>query len=244
MGPDGVHPRVLKSCSSVVNVILEKIFKNSMETGVVPEDWRSANITAIYKKGDRQSASNYRPISLTSVVCKTFERIIRDRLVDHLENNNLLHNSQHGFRKQRSCLTNLIEFFEGVTDCFDQTRTVDVIYLDFQKAFDKVPHQRLVAKLRAHGIQGNLLRWIHAWLTNRRQRVIVKNTASEWSSVSSRVPQGSVLGPVLFLIYVNDIDNGILSKISKFADDTKLYHKVCTEEDSIEIQQDLDKLVN
>ena len=244
MGPDEVHPRVLKNCSSVISVILEKIYTKSMDTGIVPEDWRSANITAIFKKGNRQITSNYRPISLTSVVCKTFERIVRDRLVDHLESNNLLLNSQHGFRRRRSCLTNLIDFFEGVTNCFDQTKAVDIIYLDFQKAFDKVPHRRLLAKLDAHGIRGNLLRWLQAWLTNRRQRVVVKNTKSDWSPVASGVPQGSVLGPVLFLIYVNDMDAGVLSRISKFADDTKLYHKVCTDEDKREIQQDLERLVS
>lgn len=243
IGPDEVHPRVLKCCSTILSVFLEKIFNKSMDTGIVPEHWRSANITALFKKGNRQDASNYRPISLTSVVCKTFERIVRDRIVDHLESNNLLLNSQHGFRRRRSCLTNLIEFFEGVTDCFDRTKAVDVIYLDFQKAFDKVPHQRLIAKLNAHGIQGNLLRWLQVWLTNRRQRVVVRNIESDWSPVTSGVPQGSVLGPVLFLIYVNDMDDGIMSRISKFADDTKLYHKVCTDDDKREIQQDLERLV-
>ena len=142
--------------------------------------------------------------------------------MDFLDRNDLLVGSQHGFRAGRSCLTSLLEFYHAMFGAYDQSGAVDVIYLDFQKAFDKVPHRRLMAKVRALGIAGKVAAWIQAWLSNRRQRVVVEGACSEWSHVNSGVPQGSVLGPLLFLIYINDIDSGLVSRISKFADDTKL----------------------
>ena len=243
LGPDGAHPRVLKALSEEICVPLAHIFNTSMQSGQVPRDWKIANVTAIFKKGDRQNPGNYRPISLTSVICKTMERLIRDQIVDHLEENNLLSDSQHGFRRKRSCLTNLLDFFNKVIQVYDAAKAVDVIYLDFQKAFDKVPHKRLLMKVKSLGIEGNVLAWLEAWLTTRTQRVCLNQAKSDWTAVTSGVPQGSVLGPILFIIYVNDMDNGILGTISKFADDTKLSHRAKTERDSQKIQDDLNQLV-
>lgn len=243
-GPDGIAPRVLKEAKHQIFKPLSIIFNKSLNSGKVPLDWKLANVTPIQKKGDKKLPNNYRPISLTSVVCKVMESIMRDELVRFLEENNLINNSQHGFRHKRSCLTNLLDFYNDVFNIYDETRAVDVIYLDFQKAFDKVPHKRLLTKLRSCGISGKTNKWLEDWLSARKQRVVINGKASNWRDVLSGVPQGSVLGPVLFLIYVNDIDEGITCKISKFADDTKITSKVTTTIDKSELQLNLDRLVN
>jgi hypothetical protein len=242
-GPDLLHPRILRVLSEIISLPMAVIMNQSMTTGVVPGDWRTANVTAIHKKADKQNPGNYRPISLTSVAGKTMERMIKTVITSHLETNNLLKNTQHGFRNKRSCLSNLLDFFGRVTEIYDQEKAVDLIYLDFQKAFDKVPHERLMRKVEAHGIIGNVSQWIRNWLSNRKQRVSINSKTSEWAPVTSGVPQGSVLGPLLFIIYINDLDNEILSKISKFADDTKLCHRALTVGDQLRLQNDLNKLV-
>ena len=241
-GPDGFLPRVLREVKEEVAPHLASIFNESIRSGCVPRDWRLADITPIFKKGDRSQPSNYRPISLTSIVGKLMESVIVDRISDHMESNNLLRNSQHGFRRRRSCLTNLLEFFHNVFTEHDRDKAVDVIYLDFQKAFDKVPYRRLLSKVRALGIDGMVANWIENWLRDRRQRVVVNGKHSEWAPVTSGVPQGSVLGPLLFIIYINDIDDGILAGISKFADDTKLGMNVSQPENIRQLQEDLRKI--
>ena len=170
------------------------------------------------------------------------ESIITDKTVEHLQKFNLLNDSQHGFMKGKSCLTNLLEYLEKVTKVWEDGDPLDIIYLDFAKAFDKVPHKRLIKKLETHGISGNVSRWIKNWLTDRRQRVNINGKASNWANVLSGVPQGPVLGPLLFLIYINDIDDGIISKIWKFADDTKICKNIKNEEDVEILRNDLKQL--
>ena len=217
------------------------IFSESLGLGrgKVPTQWKCANVTAIFKKGSKDHSCNYRPVSLTSQVCKVLESMIRDEMMAHLRKYNLIKESQHGFVHKRSCLTNLLEFLEHVTNYVDQGYPIDVIYLDFQKAFDKVPHKRLMLKLRALGIVDEIYCWIEDWLKDRKQRVILLGANSDWIGVKSGVPQGSVLGPLLFLIYINDIDEGVASGLLKFADDTKIFGVVANNEDIKKLQGDL-----
>ena len=241
-GGDNIHPKLLYELRGALAEPIAKLYNFSLSTGVVPTDWKEATITALFKKGNRSEPGNYRPVSLTSIVCKLLESINKDRIVMHLNTFNLINTTQHGFRKGRSCLTNLLEYLETVTKFLDDGVPVDVIYLDFAKAFDKVPHARLLKKLEAHGIGGQYARWIKNWLADRKQRVNINGKVSGWAEVKSGVPQGSVLGPLLFLIFINDIDEGIISKIWKFADDSKICNKVCNEADTEIISGDLKKL--
>ena len=242
-GVDGILPKLLMETVEQISIPLARVFNLSLKEGVVPFEWKEANIIPLFKKGSRNKSENYRPVSLTSVICKLLERLIKDHMVDFLVKHKLLNSSQHGFLKARSCLTNMLCFLEEITKWIDVGSPVDIIYLDFQKAFDKVPHQRLLLKLKAHGIGDSITDWIEQWLTDRRQRVVVDGEVSNWKSVLSGVPQGSVLGPILFLIYINDLDDSITSNVLKFADDTKLFRKVNTDGDKQHLQNDLDRLV-
>ena len=243
-GDDNLSPRILKAISDEIAYPVAVIFRRSLDTGCVPRDWRTANVTPIFKKGNRHQTCNYRPVSLTSQICKVVESIIRDHLVQHLDDNYLINNSQHGFRKGYSCSTNLLVFLETVIAEIDSKHNVDVVYLDLAKAFDKLPHRRLMSKLNAHGIDGLLGDWIKSWLTDRWQRVCLEGFYSSWLRVWSGVPQGSVLGPVLFLIFINDLDTVVSSNVLKFADDTKLYRVVDCHQDGRTLQDDLNRVCN
>ena len=242
-GVDGIAPKILKETVEQICTPLAHVFNMSLQEGIVPLGWKEANIIPLFKKGSRNKSVNYRPVSLTSVICKVLETIIRDHMMDFLIKHKLINPSQHGFLKARSCLTNLLCFFEEITKWVDEGSPVDVIYLDFQKAFDKVPHQRLILKLKSHGMGNSIINWIEQWLKNRRQRVVVDGEVSSWKPVLSGVPQGSVLGPILFLIYINDLEEGVTGNILKFADDTKLFRKVKEIGDKQKLQDDIDKLV-
>ena len=234
-GPDKLYPRVLKELANEIAKPLQIIFNKTILEGKVPEDWKLANVTPIFKKGSRSSRSNYRPVSLTSVVCRLLESLIRDHISEYLNNNHLILDSQHGFCKGKSCQTNLLTFFDKVTQEIDKNREVDVIYPDFANFI-------LGIKLKSLGITGNIFKWIEDWLSNRSQRVVVNGVESTWTPVTSGVPQGSVLGPLLFLIYINDIDQDVNSLISKFADDTKIARTILDNNDNVELQKDLELL--
>ena len=242
-GADDLVPRFLNSIKHELVSPLVILFRKVLDEETVPRDWKEANIVPIFKGGQRSATSNYRPVSLTSQICKLFEAVVRDEVVEFLDKYNLIRDSQHGFRKGRSCLTNLLLFLDQVLRSVDEGLCVDIVFLDLAKAFDKVPHGRLLEKLRKHGIGGKLLGIIGDWLRNRRQRVCIKGKQSTWEEVWSGVPQGSVLGPLLFLIFINDLEDNTSGNVLKFADDTKIFRQVRDVQDSISMQADLDQLV-
>src|SRR5579872_4976179 len=241
-GSDDLHPKLLFELRHQLVSPLTKLFKLSLETGIVPHEWKEARVSPLFKKGKRDKPENYRPVSLTSIIGKIFESITKDSLVAHLNRHKLIRNSQHGFTRNRSCLINILSFMESVTLNVDEGNPVDIVYLDFAKAFDKVPYERLFRKLQAHGVTGPVLNWIRNWLSSRRQKVCIFQQGSHWRDVTSGVPQDSVLGPVLFLVYINDLDSKIISKLAKFADGTKLCKQVASLEDVAALQRDLDSL--
>ena len=241
-GPDNLHPCILKELADLLCAPIAILFRKSMETGKLPEDWKSANVTPIFKKGSKSDGKNYRPISLTSIICKVLETLVRKQLTNHLHTNDLLSEHQHGFIAGRSCTTQLLEVLDEWTRVLDDGGTIDAVYMDFMKAFDTVPHHCLICKLEAYGVQGKLLAWIRAFLLGRRQWVVVGGQHSEWSHVSSGIPQGSVLGPTLFLVYVNDLPSSVQCGVKLFADDTKLCVRSDEAGASEKLQEDLNVL--
>ena len=242
-GPDGIHPMILKQCAEELALPLSIIFQESFDTAQLPSDWKSANISSIYKKGSKQEASNYRPVSLTSVLCKVMESILKDHVTEFLLEKQWLSTSQHGFMAGRSCLTNLLEAFEAWTRLLDEGHGIDVIFLDYKKAFDTVPHKRLLVKLKQLGLPVKVIAWIRDFLTGRQMRVMMQGSFSDWVRVISGVPQGSVLGPLLFLIFVNDLPQWVTNSMKMFADDTKIWTVIDGPEDSKRLQEDLDTLM-
>ena len=241
-GPDGIPNRILKETAQQIAPALTAIFQYSLNHGVVPDDWCEANVAPVYKKGSRHQAVNYRPVSLTCVCCKIMEHIICKHIMNHLEQYDILTSLQHGFRHGHSCETQLLLTLHDMTQLYDKKHQIDVAILDFSKAFDTVPHRKLLHKLHHYGVKGNILKWIESFLTNRTQRVLVEGEFSKSVKVLSGVPQGTVLGPLLFLCFINDLPNEVISQVRLFADDCLLYRPIKSAEDHIILQQDLTKL--
>ena len=238
LGPDELHPRVLKELA----MELGPVFAHLIDTGEIPKEWSLANICPLLKKGDRSLARKYRPVSLTCIPCKLLEHIVCSNIMAHLDEHELLSDRQHAFRKWHSCETQLTTVINDWTKILDKKGQVDTFILDFEKAFDTPPHELLTSKLFSYGIGGTTLNWINAFLCFRQQRLVVNGIKSEWAPVVSGVPQGTVLGPLLFSLYINDISADIESEIRLFADDCACYREIKNEEDTLKLQRDIDRL--
>ena len=242
-GHDEWHPFFLKSLSEALSLPLSILFNKSLKEGA-HSSWKIAIITPIYKKGNKSDPGNYRPVSLTSVISKTMESILRDVILNLLVENNVLSDGQHGFVPGRDCMTQLLLCLEDWTSIFDAGHAFDVIYTDFAKAFDSVAHERLILKLEAVEITGDVLNWIRSFLVGRSQSVRVEGETSGWQKMLSGIPQGSVLGPLLFVIFINDMPDVVKDNICKlFADDCELYGIINSDIDQ-RLQKDLSNLEN
>ena len=241
-GADGIHPRFIKETAETLTVPVFILFNKSLSEGSLPDIFKKANVTPIHKSGEKSLPKNYRPISVTPILCRLLETIVREVIIQHIKTNDIIINQQYGFREKRGCILQLLTVLDKLVTSLENGNPVDMIYLDIQKAFDSVPHKRLIKKIKCLGIDGNIYKWIKDFLTNRKQRVTLNGKSSKWSSVTSGVPQGSVLGPVLFILYINDLPERVKSHCVLFADDAKLYKELQHLKDFEELQEDLYEL--
>ncbi len=241
-GPDDLPARMLHEYADDLAPMLTNIMQQSYNLGKLPSDWTKARVIGIYKKGDKTNPENYRPVSLTCICCKVQEHILLSHIAKHLSINSIIIDSQHGFREKLSCETQLLQAVDDWSNTLNQRGQADVLFLDFSKAFDRVPHQHLLHKLSYYGINGKTLGWIKGFLSERTQCVAVGGEESTWCPVTSGVPQGSVMGPVLFLLFINDITEDITSSIRLFADDSIIYRNIKSPEDQRKLHQDLLKV--
>ena len=240
-GCDDLGNHVLCKCAHGFTIPAFKIFINSLAQCSFPNFWKFANIIPVHKSGSRELVANYRPVSLLPTLAKVFERLVCDSIYSHVSP--LIAREQHGFIRHRSCTTNLAILLKNAYAAIDNKLQLDVIYTDYSKAFDKVDHALLIHKLHYFGINSSILAWLRSYLSNRKQHVILNDVTSSWSSVTSGVPQGSILGPLMFILYINDMPLSIPDQTLLFADDSKLFRQIKGVDDCHLLQCSLDKLV-
>ena len=241
-GPDNIPCRLLKELAPELAPCLTSIFQASLSSGQLTSDWKQARIAPAFKKGSTCLAENYRPISLTCVCCKILEHILCSHIHKQLNKHDILTALQHGFRSRHSCESQLITTIHDLMLRYDQKKQIDIAILDFSKAFDTVPHKRLLKKLVHYGIDGQTWSWIAAFLRKRTQCVVVDGEMSSSTRVESGVLQGTVLGPLLFLLYINDLPNNVTFQVRLFADDCLLYRSIKSVLDQLDLQRDLSYL--
>ena len=235
---------ILKKCKHSLSTPLKMFFQKSFDMGLVPKMYKTQQVIPIFKTSMKNDPKNWRPICITSHIIKVFERVIRSKLVIYFERNNILNPNQHGFRKSRSCITQLISYTTHILENLVDGNEVDAIYLDYSKAFDRIDHEILLQKLKFLQLPDKYLKWIRSFLINRTQFVYHNGASSYHSFVKSGVPQGSVLGPLFFILFINDLPDNILSsKIFTFADDTKIVRPISCSSDCTLLQADLDNII-
>ena len=243
-GPDNIPTKVLKECAHTLAPSITKLFNISLLSACLPSSWKMANVIPIHKKESKHQAKNYRPISLLPVISKILERCIYNRIIDYLIPK--ITKLQHGFLRNRSTATQLLSVLTNINNILDTGDQCDTVYFDLSKAFDSVPHRLLIHKLKSFGIHGTLLAWIQNYLTHRRQRVTINGSNSEWLTVTSGVPQGSILGPLLFLLYINDLPTVLSTNTlcAIFADDPKITRHIQSHQDHLILQRDITNVHN
>ena len=237
-GPDVIPAHLLCKLSAEVAPALSFIFQMSLDTGQIPDDWRMAYFAPVYKKCDKCSVENYCPVSITSICSKAKEHILFSNIMQHLDKDSILMDAQHGFLKNHLCKTQLITINDDMTCNLSSGKQINAVFLDFAKAFNNVPHQRLLLKLEYYDIGSYTLQWIGSFLNNRKQGVVVESVVP----VTSGVPQGTVLGLLLFLIFIHDLTESITSSVKLFADDCLVYRTIYSSNDAIQLQEDLYQL--
>ena len=244
-GPDGIQSRLIKLCAKGLAKPLTILFNKFFETGKIPKNWKLANVVPVFKKGDKSSVANYRPISLTCLPMKIFEYCIKDLLM--LKCEHLIKDNQHGFRSEKSCLTQLLPFVDKLSEALNNQSRVDVVYFDFAKAFDSVNHDLILQKLKHNfGVDGLLLQFLRDYLQDRKQQVVINGSISNPLRVHSGVPQGSILGPLLFILFIDDICETVSegTELALYADDTKIWREILCEDDQVILQNDINSLFN
>ena len=236
---------MLKLCGKSICKPLDLIFQSCIKQGKFPTEWKKANVVPVHKKGDKQILKNYRPVSLLPICGKIFERLIYNNLSEYFIENDLISQNQSGFKAGDSCINQLISITHEIYQSFDDGLEVRGVFLDISKAFDKVWHEGPIFKLKQNGVRGNFLETLTNFLNDRKQRVVLNDQHSKWANIEAGVPQDSILGPLLFLIYINDLPDNLISNSKLFAGDTSLFSVINDKHLSAnKLNQDLNRINN